>query len=142
MQRVHVKANCVSTFGAGGSATLGLRLQRFLQIVFHIARTSYNAESVLRFISPILRYGTQKTKLAAFGSTRRKNSTCEQDANVKALIDSGADVITLVAKAWDVQVTRVLEASLEENLLMIKETVEYFKVRHGHAASGSCIGGL
>jgi isopropylmalate/homocitrate/citramalate synthase len=47
-----------------------------------------------------------------------------------------------VAKAWDVQVTRVLEASLEENLLMIKETVEYFKVRESHAAPRFCIGGL
>ncbi|GAQ82094.1 2-isopropylmalate synthase [Klebsormidium nitens] len=92
-----------------------------------------DAEFFLRFQEAMAgapcnaRYGTQKTKLAAFGATRRKYSSCEQDANVKALVDSGADVITLVAKAWDVQVTKVLEASLEENLLMIRETVEYFK---------------
>ncbi|XP_024544979.1 uncharacterized protein LOC9643899 [Selaginella moellendorffii] len=71
----------------------------------------------------------QSSKLAAFGSTRRKNSTCEEDTNVQALLFSEAEVITVVAKAWDVQVTRVLETTLAENLRMVAETISYFKVR-------------
>eukprot|EP00850_Spirogloea_muscicola_P007365 SM000037S13500 [mRNA] locus=s37:223014:229194:- [translate_table: standard] len=69
------------------------------------------------------------TKLAAFGSTRRKLSSCEKDANIQALLASEADVVTLVAKAWDEQVERVLETTLEENLCMIAESISYFKVR-------------
>eukprot|EP00897_Mesotaenium_endlicherianum_P009102 jgi/Mesen1/821/ME000111S10967 len=51
-------------------------------------------------------HGTGRTKLAAFGSTRYKNSTCEEDANVQALLASGAEVITLVAK----EATRAAQA--------------------------------
>ncbi|CAI5929221.1 unnamed protein product [Closterium sp. NIES-65] len=65
----------------------------------------------------------RRAKLAAFGATRYKNTTCEKDANVQALVESGAPVITLVAKAWDAQVLKVLEATLEENLAMIEDTV-------------------
>lgn len=69
------------------------------------------------------------TKLTAFGATRRKGSMCDDDTNVQSLIASDADVITIVSKAWDAQVLRVLEASLEENLNMISDTVGYLKVR-------------
>ena len=39
-----------------------------------------------------------QAKLAAFGSTRYKNTTCEEDANVAALLACNAPVVTLVAK--------------------------------------------
>ncbi|CAI5473471.1 unnamed protein product [Closterium sp. Yama58-4] len=74
----------------------------------------------------------RRTKLAAFGATRYKNTTCEKDANVQALVESGAPVITLVAKAWDAQVLKVLEATLEENLAMIDDTVRYFTAMGRH----------
>lgn len=69
------------------------------------------------------------TKLAAFGATRRKGSTCDEDTNVQSLVASNADVITIVSKAWDAQVLKVLETSLEENLRMIAETIIYLKVQ-------------
>lgn len=69
------------------------------------------------------------TKLTAFGATRRKGSVCDEDTNVQSLIASDADVITIVSKAWDAQVLRVLETSLEENLNMVSDTVSYLKVR-------------
>ncbi|CAI5477455.1 unnamed protein product [Closterium sp. Yama58-4] len=74
----------------------------------------------------------RRTKLAAFGATRYKNTTCEKDANVQALVESGAPVVTLVAKAWDAQVLKVLEATLEENLAMIEDTVGYFTAMGRH----------
>ncbi|CAI5532724.1 unnamed protein product [Closterium sp. Naga37s-1] len=74
----------------------------------------------------------RRAKLAAFGATRYKNTTCEKDANVQALVESGAPVITLVAKAWDAQVLKVLEATLEENLAMIEDTVRYFTAMGRH----------
>jgi len=65
------------------------------------------------------------TKLSAFGSTRHKNKTCEEDKQVQMLLQCGAEVICIVAKAWNEQVEQVLEATLEQNLEMIHETVEY-----------------
>lgn len=67
------------------------------------------------------------SRLVAFGSTRYKNTTCELDRNVQALAAANTPAVTLVGKAWDMQVTVVLEASLQENLDMIFESVLYFK---------------
>ncbi|MGB0126541.1 MAG: citramalate synthase [Rhodocyclaceae bacterium] len=66
-------------------------------------------------------------RLAAFGSTRRKDGNCDTDANLKALIDAGTPVVTLVGKSWDYHVTEVLSATLAENLVMIGESVAYMK---------------
>ncbi|MFQ5860760.1 MAG: citramalate synthase [Dehalococcoidia bacterium] len=65
--------------------------------------------------------------IAAFGSTRRAGIAAEQDANLRALLESGAPVVTLVGKASELQVARVLETSLEENLAMIADSVAFFK---------------
>ena len=55
-------------------------------------------------------------KVAAFGMTRRKEIAAEDDAGMKALVGSGASVVTIVGKSWDFQVTEVLGVSLDENL--------------------------
>ncbi|CAN8065353.1 unnamed protein product [Agarophyton chilense] len=73
--------------------------------------------------------GLGHAKLVAFGSTRYKNSTCEKDRNVGALVRADTPVVTLVGKAWSRQVEVVLEASLEENVAMISDTVQFFKLR-------------
>ncbi|MBI4200698.1 MAG: citramalate synthase [Chloroflexi bacterium] len=65
--------------------------------------------------------------IAAFGSTRRAGIPAQRDANLIALIESGAPVLTLVGKSWDLHVTRVLETSLEENLAMIADSVAYLR---------------
>ena len=66
-------------------------------------------------------------RIAAFGSTRRAGTTAEQDANIRALADSQAPIITLVGKTWDLHVTEVLETTLDENLAMICDSIEYLK---------------
>ena len=66
-------------------------------------------------------------KIAAFGSTRRAGVTAEQDGNLQALIASKATIITLVGKTWDLHVTDVLETTLEENVLMISDSISYLK---------------
>lgn len=68
-------------------------------------------------------------KITAFGSTTKKDTPPEQDANIKALEDAGTPVVTLVGKTWDLHVTEVLETSLEKNLGMIAESIAYFKAR-------------
>lgn len=67
--------------------------------------------------------------LTAFGSTRRKNVTCEQDANLNALVNAGTAAVSIFGKSWDFHVTDILKATKEENLAMIGETVAYLKAR-------------
>ena len=57
--------------------------------------------------------------------TRRKNCKPADDTCLTALIDSQAPVVTLVGKTWDMQVKEVLNASLEENLNMIRDSAAY-----------------
>ncbi|MFQ5615119.1 MAG: citramalate synthase [Anaerolineales bacterium] len=69
----------------------------------------------------------KNAKIAAFGSTRRKNSQPENDPNIRALVDAQTPVVTLVGKSWDLHVRDVLETDPEENLAMIGESVAYLK---------------
>ena len=65
--------------------------------------------------------------IVAFGSTRRAGAAVEDDANIQALLDSGAQAVTLVGKASEMQVSEVLEIPLEENLAMIRDSVAYLR---------------
>ena len=65
--------------------------------------------------------------VVAFGSTRRPKSKAETDANLLALAKAGTKVATIVGKSSDLQVTRVLETTLEENLSMIADSITYLK---------------
>ncbi len=65
--------------------------------------------------------------LAAFGATRRAGSTAAKDPLVRALLDSGASVVTLVAKSHVRHVTDALRTTPEENLEMIRDTVGFLR---------------
>ncbi len=65
--------------------------------------------------------------LAAFGATRRAGAVAADDVLVGALRDSGAPVVTLVAKSHDRHVTDALRTTLEENLAMIRDTVAHLR---------------
>lgn len=67
----------------------------------------------------------QHATLAAFGSTRRPNVAAADDQLVAALRESGASVVTLVAKSHDRHVELALRTSLEENLAMVRDTVAH-----------------
>ncbi|GEP36861.1 (R)-citramalate synthase [Nocardioides psychrotolerans] len=66
-------------------------------------------------------------KLAAFGATRKAGVRAADDPQVAALRDSGAGVVTLVAKSHDRHVELALRTTLEENLEMIRDTVSHLK---------------
>ena len=67
--------------------------------------------------------------LVPFSSTRRSDSRAEEDLNLQALLQAKTKVVTAVGKAWDEQVTRVLETTLEENLSMIADSTSYLKAK-------------
>ncbi|MFJ2956778.1 citramalate synthase [Streptomyces sp. NPDC087270] len=63
--------------------------------------------------------------LVAFGATRRPGAKAADDPQVNALLESGAPVITLVAKSHDRHVELALRTTLEENLEMVRDSVAY-----------------
>ncbi|MBU4304240.1 MAG: citramalate synthase [Candidatus Omnitrophica bacterium] len=79
----------------------------------------------MEFFQAISKERLKKAKIAAFGSTRRKDKTASKDANIKALVDCGVKFVTIFGKAWDLHVKDVLKVSLDENLKMIADTVSY-----------------
>ncbi|WP_062378797.1 citramalate synthase [Demequina pelophila] len=64
-------------------------------------------------------------QFAAFGMTRRAGTTAAADPQVRALLDSEAPIITLVAKSDIRHAERALRVAPEENLAMIEETVAF-----------------
>ncbi|TET43264.1 MAG: citramalate synthase, partial [Dehalococcoidia bacterium] len=70
-----------------------------------------------------------QAKLAAFGSTRRPKIKAEADANLLALVNAGVKVVTIVGKSSDLQVTQVLETTLDENLNMLADSIGYLKAK-------------
>jgi 2-isopropylmalate synthase len=77
------------------------------------------------YFQKIQTLGLKRTKVCAFGMTRRKGSKAQTDAGLKALLDSGAPTITLVGKASAFQAAEVLRTTLEENLAMIRDSVAH-----------------
>ncbi len=66
-------------------------------------------------------------QLAAFGATRRPGAKAADDPTVAALRESGAPVVTLVAKSHDRHVDLALRTTLAENLAMIRDTVAHLR---------------
>jgi len=79
------------------------------------------------FFERVNKINFKHTKIVAFGSTRKKNSSPEDDPNIKALIDAKTPAVTVVGKSWDLHVFDVLETTLEENLRMIEDSIAYLK---------------
>ncbi len=67
----------------------------------------------------------KNARLVAFGATRRAGGSADQDPQVRALLESGAPVITLVAKSHDRHVELALRTTLDENLDMVRDTVSH-----------------
>ena len=66
-------------------------------------------------------------QLAAFGKTRRTGVKAADDPLVAALRESGAPIVTLVAKSHVRHVDLALRTTLEENLAMIRDTVSHLR---------------
>ncbi|HIJ63393.1 MAG TPA: citramalate synthase [Rhodospirillaceae bacterium] len=70
-----------------------------------------------------------RSKLAAFGMTRRSGRSAANDPGLQAVLLSTVQASTLVGKTWDYQVEVALAVSLEENLKMIFESIAHAKTK-------------
>jgi 2-isopropylmalate synthase len=82
-------------------------------------------EKDLEYFRSLGRLKLKHVKVAAFGMTRRKNSRAEDDAGLRALLDAGTSVVTIVGKASAFQAVEVLQTTVEENLEMIRQSVAF-----------------
>ena len=69
----------------------------------------------------------RNAKLVAFGSTRRRGVSPENDKNLLALLKAKTPVITIFGKSWELHVREALHASSEENLELIYDSVAFLK---------------
>jgi 2-isopropylmalate synthase len=79
----------------------------------------------LEFFAEVRKIKLAASRLVAFGSTRRKDAACADDANLRSLLSAGTETVCIFGKSWDFHVTEILRASLDENLAMIRETVAF-----------------
>ncbi|MBW1943307.1 MAG: citramalate synthase [Deltaproteobacteria bacterium] len=78
-----------------------------------------------RFFEMARKVRFHKARLTAFGSTRRSRTHPEDDENIKALLSTEVETLTIFGKSWDLHATDILGVTLEENLAMIEETLSY-----------------
>ncbi len=81
----------------------------------------------MEFFTEVGKLGLKNSRLVAFGNTRRANAKVSNDASLNAILACKTPTATLVGKAWDMHVADVLGCSLDENLKLCAESVEYLK---------------
>jgi 2-isopropylmalate synthase len=69
----------------------------------------------------------KQAKVAAFGSTRRKDIKAKHDPQVQMLLAAETPVVTFYGKSWLLHVKEVLNTTEEENRAMIRDTVRFCK---------------
>ncbi len=70
-----------------------------------------------------------QAEIVAFCSTRRPNTTAAEDPMLQPILSAGTRWVTIFGKSWDMQVTEGLKTTLEENLAMIRDTIEFLRSR-------------
>ena len=79
------------------------------------------------FFKKIKRTKFKNSKIVAFGSTRRKKYLPDKDPNLKALLESETEIIVIFGKSWDFHVKQVLKISLNDNLKLIDDSIQYLR---------------
>ncbi|MBN1271907.1 MAG: citramalate synthase [Candidatus Aminicenantes bacterium] len=69
----------------------------------------------------------KNARLSVFSSTKQAHSEIEKEPNIQKLIAAETPVVTIFGKSWDLHVTTALNISLDENLEMIRVTIEYLR---------------
>ncbi len=81
----------------------------------------------LEFFERIKDIKLKNTIVAAFGSTRRRGISPTEDGNLQALLSVDTSAVAIFGKSWDFHVTDIINATLQENLEMIYDTISYLK---------------
>ena len=103
--------------------------KRLLELGFDYVEGGYplSNEKDAQFFARARDLPIDHARICAFGMTRRKGIDPAHDPGMRALVDSQAEVVTLVGKTWDFHVTEVLRVSLDENIEMIADSVRFLR---------------
>ena len=80
-----------------------------------------------QFFDRVRQVSLSRSRIVAFGMTRRRGVTAAADPGMKALLDAGTPIVTIVGKTSAFHVAEVLGVSRDENLAMIADTVAHLK---------------
>ena len=69
----------------------------------------------------------ERSRLVAFGSTRRVNGDAAEDATLANLLAAETEVVCIVGKASAYHVTEALRTSLDEGVAMVADSIRYLK---------------
>ncbi len=64
-------------------------------------------------------------KIVSFTSTHKIGGDPKQDPSLTAVLEANTAYVSVFGKSWDMQVTDILNAKLEQNLEIIESTVSY-----------------
>jgi len=67
------------------------------------------------------------SKIVSFGQTRKPNSKVNEDPFINAILTAKTDYVTIVGKASAYQTEKIIKTSLEENINMISDSIEFLK---------------
>ncbi|MCQ9205621.1 MAG: citramalate synthase [Omnitrophica bacterium] len=79
------------------------------------------------FFAHFKKHPLKISKLVPFGSTAHPVNPASKDKNLLSLIAAGTEYVTIFGKTWNLHVTEVLKIKLEDNLKMIRDSVEFLK---------------
>lgn len=69
----------------------------------------------------------KQAQVVAFCSTRRPHQQASEDQMLQAILAANTHWVTIFGKSWDLHVSASLKTTLDENLAMIKDTIEYLR---------------
>ncbi|MCX8023127.1 MAG: citramalate synthase [Syntrophorhabdaceae bacterium] len=81
----------------------------------------------LQYFKEVKRLNLKTSKVTAFSSTIKHQTSPEEDENMKAVLDADTEYVTIVGKSWDLHVRDALKVSLDSNLRMIERTIAFLK---------------
>ncbi|MFM2060389.1 MAG: hypothetical protein RLZZ507_59 [Cyanobacteriota bacterium] len=69
----------------------------------------------------------KQAEIVPFCSTRRPHTKAVDEPMLQAILAAGTRWVTIFGKSWDLHVIEGLKTSLDENLAMIRDTIEYLR---------------
>jgi 2-isopropylmalate synthase len=81
----------------------------------------------IAFFEKAQKISFRNAKICSFGSTRKAETKPDQDKNLRLLLEAGSPVITIFGKSWTLHVKRALRTTLDENLKMIDDSINFLK---------------
>jgi len=114
------------SFTVAGKIKMALRLDAFGVDYIEGGYAGSNQKD-MDFFSAIRKYPLKRSRIVAFGSTRRAGRKVRDDSLLQSLLAAQTGAVTIFGKAWILHVRDVLRTTPRENLAMISDTVAYLK---------------